>query len=157
MNHPLFALYENERMADQAMAKLVAAGIKRRAIQIVTLPEAERDHVGGFGDSGDHAHGAERDHVGGFGDSGDHAHGAERDHVGGFGDSGDHAHGAERDHVGSFAPHKHADDLLRDLVAAGLADNEAHGAVARLNEGAALLLVQADGAHAAQAAAILGG
>ncbi len=121
MNHPLFALYENERMADQAMAKLVAAGIKRRAIQIVTLPEAERDHVGGFGDSGDHAH------------------------------------GAERDHVGSFAPHKHADDLLRDLVAAGLADNEAHGAVARLNEGAALLLVQADGAHAAQAAAILGG
>lgn len=151
----LYALVDEERTAEQLRVQLLAAGVSRRAVQLLRLPEAEGAHVGGFGDGGAHLHGAERDHVGGFGDGGAHVHGAERDHIGSFGDGGAHVHGAERDHAGSFAAHLHADDVLRELAKGGLANDAADRCVARMQHGATLVLVWAEAQQREQAAAIL--
>jgi hypothetical protein len=162
MDTALHAIYEDLRLAQQAAQRLVALGIDQSAIQIVSagaLAVADADHVGGYGDSGEHMHGGERDHVGGYGDSGEHMHGGERDHVGGYGDSGEHMHGGERDRVGSFAsvaPARKATPNTADkLQAAGLSPDEARSYAARLDAGAAVLLVQVSPEWAAQAAEVL--
>lgn len=106
MDSVLYRLYGDERIAEGVKARLVAAGVKRRTIALLTLPSEQAAHVGSYVDSGAHAH------------------------------------DAERDHVGSFAPHQHADDMLRELAAAGLARGAAEDCVARMAQGAALLLVR---------------
>ena len=155
MNTALYGLYDDKQLAEQARAKLIASGIKPRAIQTLALSSEERDHAGGFGDTEAHMHGAERDHAGGFGDTEAHMHSAERDHAGGFGDTEAHMHGAERDHAGSFASHRHPDDILRELSKAGIADGDAQACLMRMAQGAMLLLVQPSADQIAQAAEIL--
>ena len=137
MKSLLYALVDEERTAEQLRSQLLAAGVGRRAIQLLRLPAAEGAHVGGFGDSGAHMHGQERDHAGGFGDS------------------GAHTHGQERDHVGSFAAHLHADDVLRELAKGGVAQSEAEASVASMQHGATLVLAWAETEQREQVAAIL--
>jgi hypothetical protein len=158
MNTALHAIYDDPRLAEQAAERLMAAGITRDAIQLITSSQMAVGHVGGFGDSGTHMHDAVRDHAGGFGDSGTHMHDAVRDHVGGFGDSGTHMHDAARDRVGSFASAepRQGDDLAGKLAQAGLMADEARAAMGRISAGAALLLVRATADQAPDVAAILG-
>jgi hypothetical protein len=162
MDTTLHAIYDDPRLAQQAAQQLMALGIDQRAIQLISavaLSVAERDHMGGFADSGEHMHGGQRDHMGGFADSGEHMHGGERDHMGGFADSGEHMHGGERDRVGSFAsaaPARQASANTADMLrAAGLSPEVAQSYAARVDAGAALLLVQAGSDQAAQAAEVL--
>jgi len=157
MDTTLHAVYDELRLAQQAAQRLVALGIDQSAIQLVSagaLVVAQRDHVGGYADSGEHMHGGERDHVGGYADSGEHMHGGERDHVGGYADSGEHMHGGERDRVGSFAsvaPARKAAPKAADaLRAAGLSPEQAGSYAARVDAGAAVLLVQVGPERAAQ-------
>jgi hypothetical protein len=149
----LYRLYDDERLAEDARARLVAAGIKRRAIELKMLAGEPAAHVGSYADTGAHAHDAERDRVGSFAS----AEPAGAPHMGSYADTGAHAHDAERDHVGSFVPHQHADDILRDLVMAGLARDAAADCVARMGQGAALLLVRASADQQARVSEILAG
>ncbi len=156
MNAALYAVYGNQPTAEQIRASLIAAGIARRAIELLTLPVAEATmHAGSFADSGTHAHDAARDHAGSFADSGTHTHDAARDHAGSFADSGTHAHDTARDHVGSFATHLHADDIVRKLVAAGVAAADAQAQVGTMAPGATLVLARPSATQLAAAEAIL--
>ncbi|HEX5692782.1 MAG TPA: hypothetical protein VFX76_22370, partial [Roseiflexaceae bacterium] len=145
----LHGIYDSAGAAEQAIAQLTAAGITRDAIMAIDMAggmEAARAHMGSFAEG--LAHAGASDHVGGFADSGAHEHDTERDHVGSFADSGAHEHDAERDHVGSFAD---GEDFAADLARAGLSNADARAVSARLNQGATLLLVRAEGALAEQA------
>ena len=139
MDTTLHAVYDELRLAQQAAQRLVALGIDQSAIQLVSagaLVVAQRDHVGGYADSGEHMHGGERDHVGGYADSGEHMHGGERDRVGSF---------------ASVAPARKAAPKAADaLRAAGLSPEQAGSYAARVDAGAAVLLVQVGPERAAQ-------
>src|SRR5262245_43005465 len=137
MNTALYGLFNDEQLAEQARARLVAAGIKRPAIQLLALSSEERDHVGSYADTEAHMHDAERDHVGSYADT------------------EAHMHNAERDHVGSFAAHRHPDDILRELNQAGLSNSDAQACLMQMAQGARLLLVQPNADQMAQAAEIL--
>ena len=138
MNAALYAVYGNQPTAEQIRASLIAAGIARRAIELLTLPVAEATM-----------------HAGSFADSDTHDHDAARDHAGSFADSGTHDHDAARDHVGSFATHLHADDIVRKLVAAGVAAADAQAQVGTMAPGATLVLVRPSATQLAAAEAIL--
>ena len=138
MNAALYAVYGNQPTAEQIRASLIAAGIARRAIELLTLPVAEATM-----------------HAGSFADSGTHTHDAARDHAGSFADSGTHAHDTARDHVGSFATHLHADDIVRKLVAAGVAAADAQAQVGTMAPGATLVLARPSATQLAAAEAIL--
>jgi hypothetical protein len=162
MNTLVHAIYDDSRLAQQAIQELMAIGIAQNAILSVTSAMANsaagQAHMGSFADSGAHMHDAQRDHVGGFADSEAHMHDAQRDHVGGFADSGAHAHDAARDRVGGFANSASSDSnsaLTDKLVRAGLSQADAQAAIPRLGMGATLVLVRAEGEAASRAAAIL--
>jgi hypothetical protein len=162
MDMLLHTIYDDPRLAEQAIQQLTALGVAQGAILPITLAMANsaagRAHMGSFADSGAHIHDGERDHVGSFADSGAHMHDGERAHVGSFADSGAHMHDGERDHIGSFAdsaPSAPRASLADDLVRAGLPQADVQAAVARLSLGATLLLVRTEGETATQAAAIL--
>jgi ABC-type Zn2+ transport system substrate-binding protein/surface adhesin len=138
MNAALYAVYGNQPTAEQIRASLIAAGIARRAIELLTLPVAEATM-----------------HAGSFADSDTHDHDAARDHAGSFADSGTHDHDAARDHVGSFATHLHADDIVRKLVAAGVAAADAQAQVGTMAPGATLVLARPSATQLAAAEAIL--
>ncbi|MBK9714093.1 MAG: hypothetical protein IPO81_22735 [Kouleothrix sp.] len=153
----LYGLYSDEQMAKEIEAKLVAAGVKRRGIQILTLPANEIEHgqIGSFAEGSAHMHDSARDHVGSFAEGDSHMHDAARDHVGSFAEGDSHMHDAARDHVGSFASHLHADDMLRDLIAAGMSSDDAQACVMRMMDGGALLLVRPGADRMDEATAIL--
>jgi hypothetical protein len=162
MNTLVHAIYDDARLAEQAIQELRALGIAEIAMLSVTSAMANsaagQAHMGSFADSGAHMHDAERDHVGSFADSGAHMHDAERDHVGSFADSGAHTHSAARDRVGGFADSASSGPkttLGENLVRAGLSPADAQSAQARLDMGATLILVRAEGEAAERAAAIL--
>jgi hypothetical protein len=162
MNTLLHAIYDDSRLAEQVIQQLTETGIAKGAILLVTAAMATsaagRAHMGSFADSEAHMHDTERDHVGSFADSEAHMHDTERDHVGSFADSGAHMHDAERDRAGSFADRALAAPivpLVDDLVRAGLSQPDAQAAAVRLDTGASLLLVRAEGEQAIRAAALL--
>jgi hypothetical protein len=121
MDTTLHAIYDELRLAQQAAQRLVALGIDQSAIQLVSagaLVVAQRDHVGGYADSGEHMHGGERDRVGSF---------------------------------ASVAPARKAAPKAADaLRAAGLSPEQAGSYAARVDAGAAVLLVQVGPERAAQ-------
>ena len=160
MNTLIHALYDDSRLAEQAIQELMAIGIAHNAILSVTSAMANsvagQTHMGSFADSGAHMHDAERDHTGSFADSGAHMHDAARDHVGSFADSGAHMHDAARDRIGGFAGSASSGQTLAEnLVRAGLSDADAQAAIARLDMGATLVMARAEGDVATRAAAIL--
>jgi hypothetical protein len=162
MDKTLHAIYDDVRMAQQAIQQLIAIGIEQHAIQLISASSSsgiERDHIGGYADSREHLHSAARDHIGGYADTGEHRHSTARDHVGGYADGEEHMHNAARDRVGSFASvepaRKRAPNVSDMLKAAGLSPEEADSYVTRMDAGAAVLFVQVDSDQFAQVGEIL--
>lgn len=155
MNTPLYILVNEKEQVEQIKHRLAGAGLPAQAIQLLTLTQPEQEPVGSFAESDKYTHTPERNVQGSFAGSDRYTHIPERDHTGSFADSGPHPHTPQRDHVGSFAPHLHADDVLRDLAHAGVPGAEARQCVERMQYGAALLLVQADGSQRLAAQEIL--
>jgi hypothetical protein len=126
MDTTLHAIYDDPRLAQQAAQRLLALGIDRGAIQIMSasaIGVAERDHVGGYADSGEHMHGGERDHVGSF---------------------------------ASVAPARRVTPNTADsLRVGGLSPEDTRSYAARVDAGAAVLLVQVSQEQAAQVAEVL--
>jgi len=162
MDKTLHAIYDDVRMAQQAIQQLIAIGIEQHAIQLISASSwssTERDHVGGYGDGEGHMHSVARDHIGGYGDGEGHMHSVARDHVGGYGDGEEHMHNAARDRVGSFASvepvRKRAPNVSDTLKAAGLSTEEADSYATRIDPGAAVLFVQVDSDRLAQVGELL--
>lgn len=154
----LHALVADPHAAEHLVDRLIAAGVTREMIR--TIGAGGVGHVGGFAGSMDHDHDADHGHAGSFADGAEHMHGAERDHVGSFADSDDHAHNAERDRVGSFATTdpgaRRRAMLQREIIAAGIPADAAATTIAKLDDGAVLVLVDIDPGHGEKVAAVLG-
>ena len=126
MDKTLHAIYDDVRMAQQAIQQLIAIGIEQHAIQLISASSSS---------------GIERDHIGGYADGEEHLHHVARDRVGSF---------------ASVEPaRKPARNVSDTLKAAGVSPAEADSYATRVDAGAAVLFVQVDSDQFAQVGEIL--
>ncbi len=157
-----YALYDSQAAAEDAAARLAAAGIEPGQIVILSAGraagEAER-HVGSFADTEGHIEHAERQPKGRYDEGLSDPNAPEHGRVGRFDDTSGHIHDARFEPKGSFADGMRQalqEGRLTALLAqTGLAEADARRVEERLEAGAVLVAVDADEAHAMQAAEIL--